>query len=213
MATKAKIAAAAAPAVPEKSKLFRVLSSVVLINSEEFAKQTPKKQADVFLACEGKPPKFVSSFFDLQNPVVLRDALLSGRDVSLELEFNEIELSAEEMSALKAVKPILAKIAEIGPLYPWLTAEDHNANITFNTDTIRRNNYTITHTVAKAIWAKASEYWSGGKRPAETYQTSGFKYLRFEKTMVSIGCQNITRGEVEFIARTLGWAPTVHVAK
>lgn len=199
------------------SNLFRRLSAVLLINTAEFAKAAPTTQTKTIAAADGLPVEFVADFLDLGNKRIIRDKLLSGKDVSRELEFNGVKLDAEELQALDLIKPVLAKIEAIGPSYPWLPVVDHSATIKFTgTDkrTINRNGHTLSRSVAEMIWKKASRFWSGGGRPASyDVRTDGYGYANktasFTATHVSIGCQTIERSEVEFIARHYGFEPVV----
>lgn len=120
----AKKASTSASTVADKkpSNLFRKLSAVLLINSSEFAKATPKIQTSVLVENAGLPVEFVTDFFDLSSKRAIRDKLLAGKDVSRELEFNEVTLDAEELRALDLIKPVLEKIEAIGPVW-WQQAE------------------------------------------------------------------------------------------
>jgi hypothetical protein len=204
---------AKAPAKDKPSNLFRVLpvAGIFLVNSTEFAKQAATSQTKL-LASTAHAVRFVTNFADLSNRRLIRDALLSGKNVSLELEFNGLELSEDEVAALKAVSPVLKKIDAIGPVYPWLPAQNF-PEIIFNAGGVIRNGYSITETVAKAIWRRTSRYWGGGNKPGDTYQTSGIggysKTIQYRSDSISIGCQTISRAEVEFIARYYGWDPVV----
>jgi hypothetical protein len=97
------------------SNLFRRLSAVLLINTAEFSKASPTTQTKTIASADGLPVEFVADFFDLGNKRIIRDKLLSGKDVSRELEFNGVKLDAEELKALDPIKPVLAKIEAIGP--------------------------------------------------------------------------------------------------
>lgn len=215
MSKKTAAVAAAVPAVEKPSKLFRQLSTIFLVSSVEFARQAAKTQTNT-LAKAKTPIEFVPDFNQLQNKTRIREALLAGADVSRELEFNGIELTEEDRAAMKAVIPILQKIAGMGPSYPWLP-EEHFANFTFSEDRIQRglnNDHKISRLSAKKIWDAGSLYWSGGKKPSQIRAKSGgyytdSRYATFRENGVDIGCQSLTRAEVEFVARNYGWDPVV----
>lgn len=64
--------------------------------------------------------------------------------------------------------------------------------------------------LAKKIWVKASKYWSKViKSAGDTYENigngHGWNYVRYYDDRVTIGCQTVTRNELEFIARHYDW--------
>lgn len=205
------------------SNLIRFLSTVTLINSAVFAKSTPAVQTSTFAdaAKAGKPVEVVADFMTLQNANAIRDSLLAGKDVSRELEFNAIKLTDADKTALSAVGPILAKIAGVGPAYPW--AEGTPTRMTFTDQRITRGGHWISVTAAKALWMRASRYWSNpslsARAPTEQsiarYDTSESctKYCTFRRDRLNIGCQSISRVDVEAIAKHYGWAPTIYKPK
>lgn len=200
------------------SNLFRKLSSVFLINSSAFAVAGATKQTEILTMNTGLPVLFVPDFVALSNRKQIRDKLLGGEDVSMELEFNGVTLDDEEMRCLKLVRPILEKIGGIGPKYPWLAAEDHSGNIKFqgaNESRVVRNGHHVGKAVALKVWQRASKFWAGqGKAPASHEErTDGYGYanktVSYNQNGVTIGCQTISRSEVEFIARHYDWEPVL----
>ena len=195
------------------SSLFKKLSNVFLINSTAFAGVSPTKQTEVLTGSEGLPVLFVPDFANLSNRKNIRDKLLAGVDVSMELEFNGVSLSEEELRCLSLVRPILEKIGGIGPKYPWLPAAEF-ANIKIGANKIERSGHTIGKATAKKLWERASSYWAGSKKPVSIgVPTDGYSYnnrtAEFYSDRVVIGCQTITRAEVEYIARTCEWDPVI----
>jgi hypothetical protein len=204
------------------SDLFRNLSEGLLVNSAEFAKITPTAQTKLLTENAGTAVMFVANFLDLSNRKLIRDKLLAGKDVSRELEFNGVVITDEERRVLNLITPILAKIEGIGPVYPWLPSADiekASAVLTFKkeagTERIYRSNGNyVSMATASLIWRKASKFWSGGKKPASNEVRANGSYYSnhacsYKDGGVSIGCQNITRAEVEAVARHYGWEPEV----
>jgi hypothetical protein len=212
----AKKVPASAPKVTadKPSNLFRKLTAVLLVNSSEFAGKAASTQTATLKEAGGLPIEFVPNFTDLSNRKVIREKLLSGKDISRELEFNNVILTDEEFKAIALVKPVLAKIESIGPSYPWLAAVEPSG-ISFDNakKKIRRNGHDLAQTTALRIWNKASAYWAGGEKPTSHYTSSNYysngREVRYGTDSVSIGCQTIPRAEVEYIARTMGWEPNV----
>jgi hypothetical protein len=198
------------------SKLFRRLSAVLLINSSEFATQTPTAQTATLTKAEGLPILFVPNFVALSDKRAIREKLLSGQDVTTELEFNGINLTDDDRVALKAVLPVLEKIGAIGPSYPWApeAAEALVSNLKLESNKVRRAGHVLGKMSCNFIWKKASHYWSGGPKPGvHGTRTDGYSYnnrdVTYRPDEVVIGCQTISRAEVEYIARHFGWEPVV----
>lgn len=214
MAKKETVAEATA-ANPD-DKIFRLLSSVLLISSEQFARQPTTKQTSIIAqATADQPVKFVANFADLTNIKRVRDRLLDGKNVDLELEFNGIAFTDDERRAMAAFLPVLAKLNAVVPAYPWLNvAEEFSCfELAENGRKVRRNGHSLGLKMAKAIWDKASRYWAGGKKPVNwhigaSYYSDG-KNVSVTAEDVSIGCQTIPRAEVEYLARWQNWEPAI----
>lgn len=191
-----------------------------MVNSAKFATESPTAQTATLAKADGLPILFVPTFVALSDKRMLRDKLLSGVDVSMDLEFNGIELTEEERAALKAVLPVLEKIGAIGPAYPWLPETDFSDAIKFelNNSRIRRAGHSLKRTAAEAVWKRASKKWSGapGAIPTHRVPADGSdwsnKDVNYRSDSVTIGCQTISRAEVEYIARHYGWDPVVYEA-
>jgi hypothetical protein len=190
--------------------VYRRLSDVLLVSSAKFATESPVGQTAILTRAEGLPILFVPNFTELSNKRRLRERLLAGEDVKMELEFNGLELTDEDRRALDAVRPVLERIVGLATAYPWLPAAVCSG-FTFTQTHIRRNDYKLHVTMAKKIWGKASKYWTGGPQPDSHRKDSQWnsKDVYYRSDHITIGCQNIPRVEVEFVARHYGWEPTV----
>lgn len=197
----------------DKSNLFRALTSVFLVNSAAFAKATPVEQTEALTQTEGKLVLFVDSFAALGNTRKLRDRILAGDDVSMELEFNGIELSASELATLSAVRPILERIGGLKGNYPWVEQSGKAlANVKFVSDTtIQINGYNMTMNGAKFVFDRATKYWSGGPKPSEVSRSIAGRnrYVSVSKDSVNVGCQSCSRETVEAIGQQMGWEPVI----
>jgi hypothetical protein len=195
------------------------LSTCLLISTSEFAKLTPAKQTVLIASTAGaKPVIFVENFSGMRDKKSLTDRLLKGEDVSMELEFNEIEITADDKKALEAVKPILAKIDALGHSYTWQytgTKEDAQKHLESNgwgfySDHVRNpGGYQMTMQQAKKIWDAASVEWLTGEK-TKSFSLTVDHYARkigVSGNAISIGCQRHTRTTVEAIAKYYGWAP------
>lgn len=215
MKTKVKAAKAAeTPAKEGPSKIYRVLSTVMLVNSEEFAKAGPLKQTKTLKEAGGLPIEFVENFHDLANRRIIRDKLLSGEDISRELEFNNVVLTPEEVAAFAAITPVLKKIEEIGPQYDWLPKAGIDITVTVSGSKVCKAHHFVSKAIAKGIWDKASRFWSGGDKPNSHYVRANGSYsanhqVLYARESVAVGCQRITRAELEHVARLLKWEPNL----
>jgi hypothetical protein len=113
---------ATAPTVTPRAArdpVVRKLSNSVVINSAEFGKLKPAGQTQALATAGQLPIVFVDSFSSLYNTADLARKLLTGEDVSMELEFNDIVLSEEEQNAIVSVRPVLDRIKSTLPPYDF----------------------------------------------------------------------------------------------
>lgn len=210
----------------EKKKMetvSKLLSSALVVSSAAFAKLGAAKQTEVLASANGKPIVFVDNFFALTNKKRLIDKLLAGDDVSVELEFNELDLSADELKVIKEVRPILEKIRgfKLGS-YDWVIPTDAEERliegIQIGTGPSIRNatGYTIGKKALEALWKKASVWFAGGEKAGSYYvNASGYnRQARFlvnanGQQYIEVGCQNISRAEIEFVAKAMNWNPVL----
>lgn len=199
----------------DTSNLYRALSAVFLINSAAFSKATVPQQTETLMKTEGKPVVFVENFVKFSDRRALRDGLLAGKDVSTELEFNGIDLTREEQAALVAVRPVLEKISGLKGGYPWVGGEAaafkvSGSSIRFNS---KYSNHSIGLKTAKKIWDRASAFWAGAiAAPGSHYESaSGYssRLVEYSPSHVKIGCQTISRVDVEAVALNQGWEPNI----
>jgi hypothetical protein len=95
-----------------------------------------------------------------------------------------------------------------------LPTKDFSSTIECGKDRIKRSGHFVGKAVAKRIWEKASKFWSGGPAPASNdVATDGYGYgnrrASYSREAVTIGCQTISRAEVEYIARFYSFEPVV----
>jgi hypothetical protein len=210
------------PLTIEKVRLMvsKELSSVLVVSSALFSKLSPDKQNEVVASAGKKRLKFVPDFGTIRNKRKLIERLILGEDISVELEFNDIELSAEETAALAMVAPVIDRIRKPSGAYPWVEVTDqqqqHIDRITFGASNISRNGYSITTKQGERLWKAASAYWAGGVMPRRYsgsfsggYSKSVYFTGNRENTTISIGCQSISRYELEAAAQHYGWEPVV----
>jgi hypothetical protein len=212
--------------------VVRVLSNSVVVSSFKFGKLTASKHTEIIANATGNPNLFNDTFGTLTNKKRIVDRLLGGEDVSVELEFNEISLTGEELTALKMVRPIIEKIR--GSQFNGYQFVNPNTAEQKRIDGIKipmsgsgsvynAAGHQIGCKPLKEIWNKASVWWQGAKTPRNTYVSAG-GYSRREVVFatateggsgfsddryIKIGCQNVSRAELEYVAQALGWEPAV----
>jgi hypothetical protein len=202
------------------SNVFKVLTSVLLIDSTQFKTLAPTAQTNILRQIPaGGEVKFVDSFTALRNRRSLVDELIKGKDVSMRLEFLELELTEEEKQILQRVQPIIARIldtpSELGnPNYKWLlVTPSAGANLKMTSNLIKRGDNSIGVKTAEKIWKKASQLWGGLVVSQKTMVVQAGGYwscnVDFYDDRIKIGCQTIYRADVEAVARNYGWEPAM----
>lgn len=196
--------------------VIRLLSTGAVVSSSAFAKLPALKQTEILAQVGGRPVVFVADFKALADRKKLVQRLLTGEDVSMELEFNEITLSKEENDALKTVCPLFARIGVV-PVgaYPWLdvgTIEAAKHRLRFTTRTVGNGSYTMGLSSAKTLWVKAAKWVLGGDKPGIYYSSVGGysdRDVQFdgnaENFTVRVGCQTISRADIEAAAQHFEW--------
>lgn len=201
--------------------IVRELSSGVLISSYTFGKLNALEQTKLLSSLAGKTIVFRDNFSDLENGSEIAKRFYKGEDVSLELEFNGITVTDEQLKALETIKPLLNTIKSIGPAYTWREVPAHaiegfNSDTRFNKQSVTRNGYNMKHSQIERIWDTASKYWANTKEQTNpaTFRVRHGKYddweeCRITDTNVRIGCQSVSRSYVEWVAKELGYKPNV----
>ena len=192
----------------------KLLSGTFTISSALFANLKPDQQTTLLKQAGTAPIKFIPSFAHLQNKKLILDKLMTGKDISAEMEFLGVEFSKEERAVATAFKKILDKVDAL-KLYSWLEDDKLDAaeaTLRFTANAVQNcGGYQITLAVAKKLWNLASPYWAGGKKPANL-KGSYAGYTRtaiFHPYNVIIGCQTVSRAEFEACARRQGWEPNL----
>lgn len=209
---------AARTATPSKRELAHrhlPVAGVTLIDSSVFDTLQPKTKTEIIVAANGNV-EFLPNFNQLKNPRFLREALLGGNDVSRAMEFNGIKITDEEKAAMKAIIPVLEKIGAIVPPYPWVAPdEDVPTNISITAKTVSKGGYSLTQVKLKKWWKLCSAYWAGYRSTAPNIANhrTGSSWNHDTHTVtvnqdnIRVGCQTITRRDLEAVARKLNWEP------
>ena len=193
------------------------LSTAFAVSSEAFAGLTPVKQTELLNSAGGLPIRFFPNFSDLRSKKLIIEKIMRGEDVSLALEFNSIDLTDEEKLAVENIKPLIEKLGLMAKEYEW-APETTPSNIGCNDDHVWKENNQITLRAAKAVWDKATLFWTGGPQPARHRVDSTVRGRNWDRSQhqatyspagVAIGCQRITKAQLEWVARRKNWQPQI----
>lgn len=177
------------------------------------------------------PFLYVESFSQLSNLGTIKKKLFDGKDVSLELAYNGIDLPSEFSSVrqryLDVLAPVLAQIEGLRPIYPFAEIPEDRTVVKVSGEWAVRASYKVKITLLKKIWGRVSPRWAkhwsdanikiDGKRKAwssleHTYEdgsaidNNSSRYVEYAANSIAIGCQNISRYELEQFALSQGWA-------
>lgn len=191
---------------------YKILSTVMLVNSATFSGASVTDQTAALASnTTNLPVVFVSSFHEYTNKVRLREKLLQGEDVSLELEFNGITLSDEDKKVIQAFRGVYERLIGAGDLYPW-TVGRLDPTINYLKTVITRGSYRIGVKTCEKLWGKAALLWSkdpkDGDRLSTFYTAVGGQHQRTTHVYtnrIEIGCQTIYRQDMEAAAKHYGW--------
>lgn len=195
------------------SRIFTSLAVGFIIDSSVFTKLTAEKQTEVLgMNKTGKPVIFVPSFATLANKKRLIEKLVKNENCSIELAFNEIVLSEVDKTALMVFGELIDRIKDTNISYEWLPDNNEGGLLGFNQTSISRRGYRISLKGAEKIWNAASLYWHEKDfiKPKSLRSMSVDGYSRspqIHENSVVIGCQTITRAEIEYIAKHFAWKP------
>jgi hypothetical protein len=158
-------------------------------------------------------------FFSKAHLKELLDDPDNADDLVLVLEQRGITLTDEEFALVRRFNILRDQLLETatGP-YPLATVPEGwtlDAHLTVN-KTIRRkrdSNYSIGVKTLRGLWEKVAPFWADhdentdrGRIRLNHVQASGYnREANATPNMISIGCQNIHRYEVEAVAIHLGW--------
>jgi hypothetical protein len=205
------------------SNVSKKLSMCLLVSSAAFAKLTPAKQTEVLATSSGLPLIFVDDFAALRNKKKLIERLLKGEDVNMELEFNEIELTDDEKKALEGIRPVLERLRGAIGTYEWQIEESEAADYLRskswrlngqNTSIRSPTGYELGKPSCRKVWNEASKVWGNPEEAAtqvEVRTVNGYDRakLTVNKNGIQLGCQTVSRKEVEAVALYYGFEPNV----
>lgn len=225
----AHIATDSSPRVPLSSitgDASRLLSDCLLVNRMMFVHFTAEQQTTELAKAGGLPVIFVPDWKDMLSRKKLVDDLLSGKDVSRQLEFLGEKLNKTDAKRLEVAIPIISRLHSgpkgVTPEYPWLNP-DKTARIATSSKALYHNgSYVyvygesdcIHRSVAKQIWLEASAYWNAGRTDTVTGTTiktsRGYTHTYvITEDRVKVGCKEAQRLDIEALASALGWEPNI----
>lgn len=192
-----------------------VHDGTLVIDETAFNALSAQIRSAILVANPAKNYDFRKDLSEITNGRKVLERLKAGEDVSLELAFHEIKLprNFEEISQKyrAAVEQIEQSLLAVMPVYPF--AENKGESVLKLTGTqnqwVTNGNYKCSIFMAKRLWRLVARFWAGKvDLPPETrWETIGGHYraVKFSENAVNIGCQTITRWQVEQLALELGW--------
>lgn len=184
-----------------------------LISSEVFSGLSNDDRTQLFAESSGKDLRFVSNFNSCTNIPGILEALKKGEDVSLELEYQELSIEKAHLDLIREYSRVITEV--ITPLvrsklppYPYAEMPSSGVlGITTSPDGRHaiRSGHKWPMRKAKAVFLKAARGWAGiiKKMPSSCYEEGNYVY--FYSDRITIGCQTITRYEIEQFALEMGW--------
>lgn len=156
----------------------------------------------------------------LTNFKAIKEKIVKGEDVSLELAFNGVSLPdtfhAAQAAYHAALTPVIAVLDALTPAYPFVDKpRTHRADVTYADTSITSGGYMVYTEDLKEVWERASKFWfalasepskRGPRQIYKRFRGNGSYHYGVGKTAVNIGCQTITRYDLEQAALHYGWA-------
>ena len=201
----------------------------VIVDSSVFNKLDSAGKTEAFTKFTGNV-QFRDNFLTFTNKKSISDRLMRGEDVSSELAYHGIIYPTGFVQIreqyLLAAAPILEGLAPNPSAYPFAQTPNPAPIPTEYSDVrCTRGSYSIKTLTLKRIWDRVSprwvKFWSeenqtaekkkrwsslkGEHHPGSTLDGGPSRYVSFFNNSIEIGCQTITRFELEQAALHFGW--------
>jgi hypothetical protein len=198
--------------------VIRILSLGAVIASDAFGKLDAAKQTLTLAQASGKTILFVDSFKALSSGDTIAKKLLGGEDVSLELEFNGINLTEDQTTALKTVRPLFSQIAALKPAGYIVESEAVRQTIADTgrfsfSDTAYVRGHAVGGNstfpwVTKAMVKRLYEAWikfnlKGETTLAQVSIDGTRRAVLFTSNGITIGCQSFSKAEIDYVAASM----------
>lgn len=189
-----------------------ILNDTLIIDESAFNKLEPATRGAILTTNKASSYDFQPNFNRFKDLNGLKAKLRLGEDVSMELAYHGITPCPELQSAYQAyldlLNPLLDQIEALRPPYPFAANPQGKPKLEFtNTHVKNGSGYKLTLRQAKLIWDQAAPFWASGKRPERLdVQADGYsRGVSFYDNHIEIGCQNVSRWQVEQLALQMGW--------
>lgn len=211
-------------------KTVTVLTSAVIVDVGQFKKLNALQYAEAYktITDANKPVKFIADMRDYTDEERINKNITEGKFLPehMELYLGRPMTDAEEKSintlaaAMATVKKLLVGDAVLYKNFaPVPLNQDIGATVKFEKDQIVRNNYSASHEACRRIWTKVSRHWTNKTTGrflvrASMSGSTGRAVVVYDDR-IEIGCQSISRWQVEQIAIRLGFveAPKAEAPK
>lgn len=189
-------------------------NETLVLNETAFNALAAPVRSAILVANPAKNYDFRKDFSEITNVRVVLSRLKAGADVSAELAFHEVELPKDFAETAAKYRDLIKKVETaldaLKPAYPFVEddgAPDLTATGT-NNRYISNGSYRCPQGVAKKLWARAAAYWADYTlRPGPAYtDISGCsRHVVYHENHIEIGCQTISRSQIERLALKLNW--------
>lgn len=189
-----------------------ILNDTLIIDESAFNKLEAATRGSILTANPASAYDFLPNFNRFKDIDGIKAKLRLGEDVSMELAFHGITPQPALAEAYKAylslLEPMLDQIEALRPPYPFVPHDGKpDLEVTSSNSHVRNGSYKVTIRQAKIIWDRAASLWNSGTRPERT-EVSADGYHRnvtFNQNSIEIGCQTVSRSQVERLALKMGW--------
>lgn len=194
-----------------------VHDETLVIDETAFNALAAQIRSAILVANPAKNYDFRKDLSEITNGRKVLERLKAGEDVSLELAFHEVELPRNFAEIYKqyqeAVQQVSEALAKAIPPYPFAQGPakgETPLELTGANDRyVTNGQYKCSVMLARKIWKKVAPWWGGftEKKPDPSYQEiSGYsRSIIYYRERIEIGCQKISRWQVEQLALELGW--------
>lgn len=135
----------------------------------------------------------------------------TGDRASQELRAMGVALSEEELAAVRAFTQVRAKVEQffkaLGPAYAFTERTGNEERLVVTGNSVTNGRHTITNKQAHNIFKRAYAAWMGDPDDGKGSIRTDWETRRIvvHEDRVCIGCQTVTRWQVEQLALQLGW--------
>lgn len=189
-----------------------VHNETLVLNETAFNALAAPIRSAILVTNPAKNYDFRKDFSEITNVHTVLSRLKAGADVSVELAFHEVELPKDFAETAAKYHDLIKKVETaldaLKPAYPFVE-HDCTPDLEVTGARISNGDYKCPIVTARRIWLVAAPYWAGLTKikPAARYTSinGSQRDVVFYEDRIAIGCQRISRSQVERLALELNW--------